>query len=445
MQEDVIKKILPHSIEAEQSVLGSMLMNQAAISAASEMLTGEDFYLRRNGIVFDAMVELFNENRAVDVVTLQNRLKEKNVPPEISDMDFIRDILGYSTTSVNIREYAAIVSSKSLLRKIIKASEELSNECYADNGSVSEIIEEGEKKMFALFQQKDFGEIEPIKKIVIDTINQIEIASKAKGNITGIPTGFTDLDRKTSGLHGSELIFIAARPSMGKTALALNIAENMAFKKNYSVAIFSLEMSKTQLMNRLLAMESRVDSMRIRTGNLRDDDWTKLIDSAGVIGNSRLMIDDTPGISVTEMRSKCRKYKLEHGLDVVFIDYLQMMTGSSRKNDSRQQEITEISRSLKALARELDVPVVVLSQLSRLPDQRSDHRPVLSDLRESGSIEQDADVVMFIYRDEYYNKDSEKMGIAEINIAKQRNGPVGTLELKWLPEYTKFVNLEKTQ
>jgi len=444
MQEDALKKILPHSIEAEQSLLGSMLVNRTAIQAASEIVSGDDFYIHRNGTVFNAMVELFEEGKAVDIVTLQNKLKEKNAPPEISDMDFVKELLGYSSTSVNAKEYATIISEKAVLRRLIRTSEELANTCYEDSAPVADILEDGEKKMFALFQQKNFGDIEPIRKVVIETIEQIEAASRAKGSITGIPTGFTDIDFKTSGLHDSELIFVAARPSMGKTALCLNMAEYMAFKKNYSVAIFSLEMSKTQLMNRLLSMESRVNSMNIRTGSLKDDEWSRLIDSAGVIGASKLMIDDTPGITVSEMRSKCRKYKLEHGLDVIFIDYLQMMTAGSKKSDSRQQEISEITRSLKALARELEVPVVVLSQLSRLPDQRaSDHRPVLSDLRESGSIEQDADVVMFIYRDDYYNRDSERKGIAEIIIAKQRNGPVGTVELVWLPDYTKFMNMEK--
>ena len=362
----------------------------------------------------------------------------------MSDMDFVKELLGYSSTSVNAKEYATIVSEKALLRRLIRTSEELANSCYESAAPVADILEEGEKKMFALFQQKSYGDIEPIRKIVIDAIEQIELASRTKGNITGIPTGFTDIDYKTSGLHGSELIFVAARPSMGKTALCLNMAQYMAFKKDYSVAIFSLEMSKNQLMNRLLSMESKVNSQNIRTGSLKDDDWSSLIESAGIIGGSKLMIDDTPGITVSEMRSKCRKYKLEHGMDVVFIDYLQMMSSASRKSDSRQQEISEITRSLKALARELDVPIVVLSQLSRLPDQRaSDHRPVLSDLRESGSIEQDADVVMFIYRDDYYNRDSERKGIAEIIIAKQRNGPVGTVELGWYPDFTKFVNLEK--
>ena len=283
----------------------------------------------------------------------------------------------------------------------------------------------------------------PIRQVVMDTLENIERASKTKGNVTGLPTGFTDLDYKTSGFQNSDLILVAARPSMGKTAFVLNIAQYMAFKQNLSVAIFSLEMSKQQLMNRLLSMESRVNSQNMRTGNLKDEDWSKLIESAGLIGDSKLIIDDTPGITVRELRSKCRKYKLEHGLDIIMIDYLQLMSGGGRGSDSRQQEISDISRSLKALARELNVPVVALSQLSRAVESRTDHRPMLSDLRESGAIEQDADVVMFIYRDDYYHKDSEMKGVAEIIIAKQRNGPIGTVNLVWLPDYTKFMNLEQ--
>ncbi len=442
MQEDIIKKIMPHSLEAEQSLLSSMLVNKNAINAATEIISGEDFYQHRNGLVFDAMAELAREGKAVDVVTLLNKLKEKDVPPEMADMEYIKELLGYSATSVNAKDYANIIAEKALLRRLIQAAEKLSNDCYQNSEPVSDIIEDAEKNLFALFQQKSYGELEPIRQVVINTLESIEEASKTKGGVTGIPTGFTDLDFKTTGFHNSDLIFIAARPSMGKTALALNMAEYMAFRKNKSVMIFSLEMSKTQLMNRLLAMESKVNSMNLRTGNLKDDEWTKLIDSAGVIGDSRLIIDDTPGISVPEMRSKCRKYKLEHGLDAIFIDYLQMMTASGRV-ESRQQEVSQISRSLKSLARELEVPIIVLSQLSRSPDQRADHRPMLADLRESGSIEQDADIVMFIYRDDYYNMDSEKKGIAEINIAKQRNGPIGTVELVWLPDFTKFMNLEK--
>ena len=412
--------------------------------AASEILTSDDFYQHQYGVIFDAMVELFNEGKPVDLVTLQNRLREKDVPPEISSMEFVRDLLNAVPTSANVRHYANIVSEKAVLRRLIKLTEEIENDCYLNKEPVEVIMEETEKKMFQLLGQRNSGDFMPIRQVVINTLENIERASKTKGNVTGIPTGFTDLDYKTSGLQNSDFILIAARPSMGKTAFVLNIAQYMAFKKDKAVAIFSLEMSREQLMNRLLSMESKVDSQHLRTGNLKDDEWGKLIESAGMIGESRLMIDDTPGISIGEMRSKCRKYKLEHGLDIIIIDYLQLMSGSGKSSsESRQQEISDISRSLKALARELNVPVVALSQLSRAVEQRTDHRPMLSDLRESGAIEQDADVVMFIYRDDYYNKDSENKGIAEIIIAKQRNGPIGTVNLVWLPDYTKFANAER--
>lgn len=443
MEEALIKRILPHSVEAEQSVIGSMLMGREAIMTASEMLTSDDFYQRQYGIIFDAILELSNEGKAVDVVTLQNRLREKDVPPEISEMEFMRDLLNTVPTSANIKHYAGIVSEKAILRRLIRLTEEIENECYLNREPVEEILDTTEKKMFQLLQQRDSGDMVPIRQVVMDTLENIEKASRTKGNVTGLPTGFTDLDYKTSGFQNSDLILVAARPSMGKTAFVLNIAQYMAFKRDLSVAIFSLEMSKQQLMNRLLSMESRVNSQSMRTGNLKDEDWSKLIESAGVIGDSNLIIDDTPGITVRELRSKCRRYKLEHGLDIIMIDYLQLMSGGGRGSDSRQQEISEISRSLKALARELNVPVVALSQLSRAVESRTDHRPMLSDLRESGAIEQDADVVMFIYRDDYYKKDSDMKGIAEIIIAKQRNGPIGTVNLVWLPDYTKFMNLEQ--
>ncbi|QNM07130.1 replicative DNA helicase [Wansuia hejianensis] len=443
MEEALIKRILPHSVEAEQSVIGSMLMGREAIMTASEILTSEDFYQHQYGIIFDAMVELFNEGKAVDVVTLQNRLKEKDVPPEIAGMEFVRDLLNAVPTSANVKYYATIVSEKAILRRLIRLSEEIENTCYLNKEPVEEILDSSEKKMFQLFQQRDSGDMVPIRQVVMDTLENIEKASKTTGSVTGLATGFIDLDYKTSGFQNSDLILVAARPSMGKTAFVLNIAEYMAFKQNRAVAIFSLEMSKQQLMNRLFAMDSRVNSQSLRTGNLKDEDWSKLIESAGLIGDSRLIIDDTPGITVRELRSKCRKYKLEHGLDIIMIDYLQLMSGGGKGNDSRQQEISDISRSLKALARELNVPVVALSQLSRAVESRTDHRPMLSDLRESGAIEQDADMVMFIYRDDYYNKDSDMKGVAEIIIAKQRNGPIGTVNLVWLPDYTKFMNLEQ--
>jgi len=444
MDEALIKRVLPHSIEAEQSVIGSMIMDKEAIVVASEVISGDDFYGKQYGIVFDAMVELHDEGRPVDLVTLQNRLREKDVPPEVSSLEFIRDIITAVPTSANIKYYADIVAEKSTLRRLIKLTEEIENTCYLGKESLEVILEETEKKIFSVVQNRNVSDFMPIRQVVMNALDKIERASKNKGSVTGLATGFIDLDYRTAGLQPSDLVLIAARPSMGKTAFELNIAQYMAFKQNQTVAFFSLEMSREQLVNRLFSMESKVDSQHIRTGQLSDQEWEDLIESAGIIGKSNLIIDDTPGIGIAELRSKCRKYKLEHNLSIVMIDYLQLMSGSGR-TDSRQQEISEISRSLKALARELNVPVVAASQLSRAVEQRPDHRPMLSDLRESGAIEQDADVVMFLYRDEYYNHDTDRKNIAEIIIAKQRNGPIGTVELAWLPSYTQFANLDKQE
>lgn len=441
MEENVLKRILPHSIEAEQSVISSMLIRRDAIVTASEILTGEDFYNRQYGILFETMVELNDEGSPVDPVTLQNRLREKDVPPEVSSLEFIRDLLSVEITSANIKSYADIVAEKAMLRRLIRLNEEIANTCYAGKESLEYILEDTEKRVFQLVQKRTADDFVPIRQVVMNAMDRIEMASKNKGGVIGVPTGFVDLDYRTAGMQPSDLILIAARPSMGKTAFALNIAQYVAFKKNLPVAIFSLEMSKEQLVNRMFSLESGVDAQKLRTGQLKDQEWERLIESAGVIGKSNLVIDDTPGISISELRSKCRKYKLEQNLSMIIIDYLQLMTGSGR-SDSRQQEISDISRALKSIARELNVPVIALSQLSRAVEQRPDHRPMLSDLRESGAIEQDADVVMFIYRDEYYHPDTDKAGISEIIIAKQRNGPVGTVELAWLPEYTKFANLE---
>lgn len=442
MEEALLKRVLPHSIEAEQSVIGAMIMDKDAIVAASEILTEEDFYSKQYGALFEAMVELNDEGKPVDTVTLQDRLREKDVPPEVSSLEFIRELLNTLPTSAHIKNYANIVAEKAMLRRLIKLNEEIANTCYVGKDSLENILEDTEKRVFNLVQRRNTDSFVPIRQVVMNAMDQIEKASKNKGSVTGIATGFIDLDYRTAGMQPSDLVLIAARPSMGKTAFVLNIAQHVAFKLEQTVAIFSLEMSKEQLVNRLFSLESKVDAQKLRTGNLSDNDWEKLIETAGVIGKSNLIIDDTPGITIGEMRSKCRKYKLEYGLNMIIIDYLQLMSGSG-KNDSRQQEISDISRSLKALARELGVPVLALSQLSRAVEQRPDHRPMLSDLRESGAIEQDADVVMFIYRDDYYNKDTEKKGIAEIIVAKQRNGPIGTIELVWLPEYTKFANMQK--
>ena len=444
MDEALIKRVPPHSIEAEQSVVGAMLMDKDAITTASEIISGEDFYQTAYGVVFDSVVELFNEGKPVDLITLQNRLKEKDVPEEISSLEFVRDLVAAVPTSANIKYYAEIVAEKSLLRKMIKMNDEITNACYLAKEPVEAIMERTEKQVFELVQNRGASDYVPIRQVVLNALEKIEKASKSKGTVTGIPTGFIDLDYKTSGFKPSDFILVAARPSMGKTAFVLNIAQHVAFRQNKTVAIFSLEMSKEQLVNRLFSLESYVDAQLLRTGNLKDSDWEKLIEGAGTIGKSNLIIDDTPGISISELRSKCRKYKLEHGLDMIIIDYLQLMSGSvGKRSDSRQQEISDISRSLKAVARELNVPVISLSQLSRAVEQRPDHRPMLSDLRESGAIEQDADVVMFIYRDDYYHKDTEHVNEAEIIIAKQRNGPIGTVTLTWLPQYTKFANSQR--
>ena len=444
MEENVLKRILPHSVEAEQSVIGSMIMDREAIVVATEIITADDFYNKQYGILFETMVELNDAGSPVDLVTLQNRLKEKDVPPEVSSLEFVRDLITAVPTSANIKYYANIVAEKATLRRVIRFNEENANACYAGKENLDYILESMEKNVFQLAQKRGSDDYVPIRQVVMNAMDKIETAAKNKGSVTGIPTGFLDLDYRTAGMQPSDLVLIAARPSMGKTAFALNIAQHVAFRKNMTVAIFSLEMSKEQLVNRMFSLESNVDAQKLRTGQLNDQEWERLIESAGVIGKSHLIIDDTPGISIAELRSKCRKYKLEHNLSMIMIDYLQLMTGSG-KSDSRQQEISDISRSLKAVARELSVPVLALSQLSRAVEQRPDHRPMLSDLRESGAIEQDADVVMFIYRDDYYNHDTDKKGVSEIIIAKQRNGPIGTVELAWLPEYTKFANLDHRQ
>nr|WP_297707004.1 replicative DNA helicase [uncultured Butyrivibrio sp.] len=442
--EALLKRVAPNSLEAEQSVVGAMLMDKDAIEVAAEIVTADDFYNRQLGTLFETMVELDKEGSAVDVVTLQNRLREKNVPPQVSSVEFIGELVNAVPTSANVKHYAKIVADKSTLRKLIHVSEETINNCYSGGDDMEGILNDAEKKVFQITQKRNAGDFVSIDQVVMNALNRIEMASKMKGNVTGHSTGFIDLDYDTAGFQPSDLILIAARPAMGKTAFVLNIAEHMAFHDNKCVAMFSLEMSKEQFVNRLFAMESHVDSQNLRTGNMSDMDWERLIESADVIGKSKLIIDDTPGISIQELRSKCRKYKNEFDLQVIMIDYLQLMSGGTGKSsESRQQEISEISRSLKSLARELNVPVIALSQLSRAVEQRPDHRPMLSDLRESGAIEQDADMVMFIYRDDYYNKDTEKKGIAEIIIAKQRHGPIGTVELLWLPQYTKFANLEK--
>lgn len=445
MEEAVIRRVMPNSVEAEQSVIGSMLMDRDAILAAAELLRQEDFYHNQYGIMFQTMVDMNNAGKAVDLVTFQEELRARNVPAEVYGLDFIRELLEAVPTSANIRQYAEIVKDKSMLRNIIRTTEEIANQCYSGNGDTSDILADTEKKVFELVKSKASKDSTPIGDVVVEAIDRISAAAKNRGSVTGIPTGFKDLDYKLSGLQPSDFILIAARPSMGKTAFVLNVADHVALKEGITTAVFSLEMSNVQLVNRMLSLESGVDADKLRKGRLDGSDWAKLLEGADNIAKSHLIIEDTPGISIGEMRSKCRKMKLENDLGLIIIDYLQLMSGSGRSSDSRQQEISDISRALKQLARELEVPVVALSQLSRAVEKRDDHRPMLSDLRESGAIEQDADVVMFLYRDDYYNKDTDIPGVAEVIIAKQRNGPIGTVQMAWIAEQTKFADMARPQ
>ena len=447
MEEALIKRVMPHDEEAESSVIGAMLIDNEAIMIASEIITGEDFYQKQMGMVYDTMVELYNEGKPVEPVILHTRLLEKGLPEEACGIEQILRWMDRALTSANIKYYAEIVAEKSVARRLIRINEEIANSTYAGSAKLEDTLADAEKRIFDLAQRGGGGDFVPIRQVVINVMKKIDAASKARGRVTGLETGFMDLDYKTSGLQPSDLVLIAARPSMGKTAFVLNLAQHMAFKKGNAVAIFSLEMSKEQLVNRMLSLESHVDAQKIRTGRLNDEEWMNLVEGSANIANSKLFIDDTPGITLSAMRSKCRKLKMEHDIQIVIIDYLQLMSGNSNSNNaSRQQEISDISRGLKALARELNVPVVALSQLSRAVEQRPDHRPMLSDLRESGAIEQDADVVMFLYREGYYNRDlsEAEQRVAEVIIAKQRNGPIGTVNLLWIPELTKFSDMDRS-
>lgn len=445
MEDAVIKRIMPNNQEAEEAVIGSMLLDQEAVVHASEKLIDTDFYNPRYRTLFSAIVELYHEGKPADLVTLVDKLREKNVTEDVCSVEFLSNIISAVPTSANVQYYIDIVQKKSLLRDLIRTTEDIANRSYQDTSSVEELMEDTERNIFQLVQGRAASEdFTPIKDVALEALESIQAAAANNGNITGLSTGFRDLDYRTAGLQNSDLILIAARPAMGKTAFALNIAEHVAMYNHVPTAIFSLEMPKIQLAKRLVSMNSKVDSQHIRTGNLEDDEWAKITESSIILGESSLFIDDTMGISINELRSKCRKLKMEHNLGLIIIDYLQLMSGSSsNKNISRQQEVSDISRSLKALAREINCPVIALSQLSRDVEKREDKRPILSDLRESGAIEQDADVVMFLYRDEYYNPDtSTSKGVTEVIIGKQRNGSTCTVKLKWLGQYTKFANLE---
>ena len=436
-------KVPPHDIEAEQAVIGSMLTDKDAVIAAAEILKEDAFYRDDNKAIYEAILNLYNKSEPVDIITLKDELESMNKFEQVGGYEYLASLPEKVPTTANVQKYIKIVEEKAILRNLIKTANEIISLGYDSNEDVEDIMDNAEKKIFDIMQSKNQKGYTSIKDALVESFSKLEELYNRKQHITGVPTGFVGLDLKTSGLHGSELILVAARPAMGKTAFALNIATNAAVRANVPVAIFSLEMSKEQLVNRILCSEAMVDSNKVRTGKIEEGDWVKLAGALGPLSESEVYIDDTPGISVMEIRTKCRKLKMEKNIGLVVIDYLQLVQGNSKKAGSREQEISEISRSLKILAKELNVPVIALSQLSRAVEQRPDHRPMLSDLRESGAIEQDADIVLFIYRDDYYNKESEKKDIAEIIIAKQRGGELGKDELLWMGNYTKFVNLEK--
>ena len=440
-----VGKIPPNDIEAEQAVLGSMLTDKDATIAAIEVLKEDDFYREDNKIIYRAILNLYNRAEPIDIITLKAELTSMGKFEATGGLEYLADLPERVPTTANVDKYINIVKEKSILRNLIKTANEIITLGYDPTEEVEDIMDTAEKKIFNIMQSKNQKGYTPIKDVLIDTFAELEKLYNQKQHITGVPTGFADLDYKTAGLHGSDLVLIAARPAMGKSAFALNIAANAAIKAKVPVAIFSLEMSKEQMVNRILCSEAMVDSNKVRTGKLHEQDWGKLAAALGPLSESEIYIDDTPGISVMEIRAKCRKLKLEKNIGLVVIDYLQLIQGTNKRVGSREQEISEISRSLKILAKEIDVPVIALSQLSRAPEQRPDHRPMLSDLRESGAIEQDADIVMFLYRDDYYNEDSDKKNIAEVILAKHRAGSTGTVELLWLGNYTKFVNIDKTR
>ena len=432
---------LPQSIEAEQSVIGAMLIDKTAIAKVFEKLEEEDFYRDGHKVIYKAIREMYAKDMAVDLVTLLEHLKSADMLEKAGGVTYISELSASVPTTANLSSYIKIVEEKSTLRKLIKTSTAIIEESYNNGGDVEKVIDIAQKKIFDLAENKDSKEYEPLSAVLERGFLEIERLFNNKGEITGVGSGIKDLDAKTGGCQKGDMVLIAARPSMGKTTFSLNIAENAALKEGKSVVIFSLEMSKEQLAYKLLCSQANVDMLKLRTGNLDDDDWERIARATGPLSKAKIYIDDTAGITVMEMRSKCRKIKMEHGIDMILIDYLQLMSGSSG-NDNRQQEVSEISRSIKALAKEMECPVIALSQLSRAPEQRADHRPMLSDLRESGSIEQDADVVMFLYRDEYYNKETEEKNVGECIIAKQRNGPVGTVKMAWIGAHSKFADLD---
>ena len=447
------ERVPPQNIEAEQSVLGAMLIDKEAIAKATEILSAEDFYREAHRVIFSAMLEIYNKNEAVDMITVTDILRRDNKLEDVGGIAYITSLANVVLTAANVKYHAEIVAEKSVLRQLVKVSTEIAAMGYEANDEVGVLLDTAESRILEISNRKKRADFTPISAVLMDSVQDIEKLLNNKGGLTGIPTGFNDLDKLTSGLHPSDFIILAARPSMGKTALALNIVQNVALRAHKrvggdprSVAFFSLEMSKEQLVNRMLCAEANIDSQRLRIGEMKEDDWTHLWDACDVMSKAKIYIDDTAGITVMDMRSRARRLKAEHGLDLIVVDYLQLMQGSGKRNTSgdRQQEVSEISRSLKALARELDVPVLALSQLSRGVEARQVKRPMLSDLRESGSLEQDADIVAFLYREDYYNPETENKH-TELIIAKHRNGPVDTVNLFFHKQFTKFVGFTKRE
>lgn len=432
-------RIPPHSVEAEQSVLGSILLDKDAMISVSETLIPEDFYKEAHRVIYECMLKLYNNQSEIDLITLADELRDQGYLDDIGGIAYITSLSTIVPTTSNIKYYINIVKEKSISRQLISAANDIINLGYDSSTKVEEVLENAEKKIFDISQERTTNDFQPINQVLTETLSMLEKLYEEKSDVTGLTTGFRDLNKKINGLQRSDLLLIAARPAMGKTAFALNLVQNAALKGDASVAVFSLEMSKEQLVQRMVAAQSSVELKKIKTGTLAANDWPRITDGMAVLSGAKIHIDDTPGIKISELRSKCRKLKIEKGLDLVLIDYLQLMEGEGH-NESRQQEIAKISRSLKILAKELDCPVVALSQLSRAPEQRADHRPMLSDLRESGSIEQDADIVMFLYRDEYYNPDTERKNIGEVIVAKNRHGETGTVELVWFGEIQKFAD-----
>lgn len=438
-----VGKVPPHDVEAEQAILGSMLTDKDAVISSIETLQEDSFYREDNKTIFAAMLSLYSKNEPIDIITVKAELVETGNFERVGGIEYLASLPDKVPTTANVEKYIKIVDEKFMLRNLVQSANQLIALGYDETEDVDKILDKAEKEIFDLTQKKSTTGYSSIKDVLVESFAELEKLYNQKGHITGVSTGFSDLDYKTSGFHGSELIILAARPAMGKSAFAINIATNAAVQNKVPVAIFNLEMSKEQIGNRILCSEAMVDSNKIKTGQIEDQDWMKLASTLGILSDAPIYIDDTPGISVMEIRAKCRKLKMEKNIGLIVIDYLQLIQGSGKKNSSRENEISEISRSLKILAKELEVPVIALSQLSRGAEKRDDKRPMLSDLRESGAIEQDADIVMFIYRDDYYNENSEEKNVAEIIMAKHRGGSTGTVKLAWMPSFTKFANLER--